>query len=53
MELLQRSIFLEPVPKVGFSEDKVLNLLKAIYGLAESGYYWRRTMAFHIEQDLK
>lgn len=51
-ESLQRDIYIRPPPELSLKPDKVLKLLKPLYGLAESGDYWGRTFRNHLEKKL-
>ena len=49
---LTRSIYLHPPAELGLPAGTVPRLLKPIYGLADSGDYWNRTMTTHLHEDL-
>ena len=44
---------INPVPEFELSREKCLERLKAIYGLADSGDEWHRTLVDHVQIDLK
>lgn len=44
---LERTIYLEPVPEMGLSEDEVILVLKPLYGIPESGLHWFVTYHDH------
>lgn len=41
-------MFINPPKELCLGPDILLKLLKFLYGLAESGDYWRRTLRFHL-----
>ena len=49
---LQRPIYLRPVKELNLPPASILRLEKPLYGLADAGDYWSRTMAEHLEKDL-
>jgi len=51
-ELLDRKIYVKPTAEFELAPDQLLQLLKPLYGLSESGDYWGRTFRFHLEQEL-
>lgn len=43
-ENFQRAFFVKTCKKFALKREKNLKLKKLLYGLAESGYYWGRTL---------
>lgn len=52
-EKLGRKLFIKPTAEFQLSEDKLLSLLKPLYGLSDSGDYWNNALAKHLTQDVK
>ena len=51
---LVRKIFItNPVLEFGLPPQECLELLKPIYGIADSGYQWHQTLDDHIQIDLE
>ena len=51
-EKLLRKVYLKPPKELNLSSDEVLEPLKPLYGLPDSGDYWNRTMSNHITNNL-
>ena len=51
-EPLQRTIFLRPPKEMKLPPEKLLLLKKPLYGLSDSGDYWRHTYDGHVKTDL-
>ena len=49
---LMRRVYLKPSKEFELSSDQLVQLLKPLYGLADSGDYWNRTMNLHLQDDL-
>lgn len=49
---LMRDVFIKPSREFELNPDQLLQLLKPLYGLPDSGDYWHTTFAQHIEKDL-
>lgn len=51
-ENLTREIFVNPPDELRLGKDKLLKLLKPLYGLTDSGDYWFSTFTSHVANDL-
>lgn len=51
-ENLQRKIFVKPWKEFGLKDEKMLKLLKALYGLSKSEDYWKKTFHKLLRNDL-
>lgn len=51
-QTLMRKVYLKPSKEFEVSEGELLELLKPLYGLFDSGDYWNRTMTAHLMNDL-
>lgn len=49
---LQREVYIKPGKDFGLGSDKLLKLLRPLYGLADSGDYWGATFSQHITKEL-
>lgn len=49
---LMRKVYLKPSKEFEMSENELLELLKPLYGLSDSGDYWNRTMTNHLKEDI-
>ena len=49
---LMRDVYLIPSKESGLAPDKLLKLLKPLYGLADSGDYWGKTLSEHLLKDI-
>ena len=47
-----RDVYIKPAGEFELNQGKLLKLLKPLYGLADSGDYWGRTIRNHIKEDL-
>ena len=47
-----RNVYLKPITELDLSSDKLLELLKPLYGLPDSGDYWNRITSGHLLNDL-
>lgn len=47
-----RKIYLKPPKELELGPDLLLELLKPLYGISDSGVYWHRTFTNHIKNDL-
>jgi hypothetical protein len=52
-EPLRRDVFIKPASDFGLEENKMLKLIRPLYGLADSGDYWGKTLSTHITEDLE
>jgi hypothetical protein len=52
-ESLRRDVFIKPGSDFGLEENKMLKLIRPLYGLADSGDYWGKTLSTHITEDLE
>lgn len=50
--LLTRDVYVKPRVGSKPKEGTLLNIIKKLYGLTDSGEYWHSTMAKHLEKDL-
>ena len=51
-EKLMRDVYIKPSPEFKLSPNQLLKLLKPLYGLADSGDYWGRTLRKHLLNDI-
>ncbi|MEM1283154.1 MAG: reverse transcriptase domain-containing protein [Chlamydiota bacterium] len=51
-EKLLREVYLKPSKEFELSSNELLQLLRPLYGLADSGDYWGATFSSHIKNDL-
>ena len=49
---LVRDVYLKPSKEFELALDKILKLLKPLYGLADSGEYWGKTLSEHLLKDI-
>lgn len=49
---LIRVIFVEPPASLGMYQDKILRVIKPLYGLPESGLHWFETYHNHNTNEL-
>ena len=47
-----RDVYIKPTGEFQLNQDKLLKLLKPLYGLADSGDYWGRTICSYIKEAL-
>ncbi len=52
LEKLQRKILIKPPKEFNLKQNELLELLKPLYGLAESGDYWGRSFRHHLIKEL-
>jgi Reverse transcriptase (RNA-dependent DNA polymerase) len=52
-EPLMRDVYFKPSAEFELSVTQVLNLLRPLYGLADSGDYWGRTLLNHLKEELR
>ena len=52
-EKLMRKVYLNPSKEFELSEGELLELLKPLYGLSDSGDYWHRTITRHLTKDME
>ena len=50
---LIRDVYLKPGKDFEISGNRLLKLLRPLYGLSDSGDYWNTTFSKHIKEDLK
>ena len=51
-EKLSRDVYVKPSSEFDLDPNQLLKLLKPLYGLADSGDYWGRTLKHHLEKEL-
>ena len=51
-EELSRDVYVKPSPEFNLDSNQLLKLVKPLYGLADSGDYWGRTLMNHLEKEL-
>ena len=51
-EELSRDVYVKPSPEFNLDSNQLLKLLQPLYGLADSGDYWGRTLKNHLEKEL-
>jgi Reverse transcriptase (RNA-dependent DNA polymerase) len=51
-EKLLRDVYIKPTKEFSMGPGQLLKLLRPLYGLADSGDYWGRTLANHLRKDL-
>ena len=51
-EELSRDVYVEPSPEFNLDSNQLLKLLKPLYGLADSGDYWGRTLKNNLEKEV-
>ena len=51
-EQVMRDVYIKPTGEFELNQGKLLKLLKPLYGLADRGDYWGRTISNHIKEDL-
>ena len=51
-EELSRDVYVKPSSEFDLDPNQLLKLLKPLYGLADSGDYWGRTLKHHLEKEL-
>jgi hypothetical protein len=49
---LMRKVYIKPTEEFALDENHVLQLLRPLYGLADSGDYWFRTISSHLSNEL-
>lgn len=49
---LTRDVYVKPRHGIKIRSDQLLRLLKQLYSLTDSGYYWHATLATHLEEDM-
>ena len=49
---LMREVYVKPSREFRLSHDKLLRLLKPLYGLSDSGDYWHVTFTRHLTEEL-
>ena len=49
---LMRDVYLKPSKEFGLAPDRLIKLPKPLYGLADSGDYWGRTLSEHLLKDI-
>ncbi len=52
LENLQRKVLIKPTKEFNLKPNELLELLKPLYGLAESGDYWGRSFRYHLIEEL-
>ena len=50
-ETLKREVFIKPPNEFGLQPNQLLQLLKPLYGLPDSGDYWAKTINNHLIND--
>lgn len=50
---LMCDVYIQPSKEFELNENQVLKLLKPLYGLADAGDYWGKTMSSHLRNDLE
>lgn len=51
-EKLLRDVYVKPSKEFELGPNQLLKLLKPLYGLADSGDYWGKTLRSHLQEDL-
>jgi Reverse transcriptase (RNA-dependent DNA polymerase) len=51
-EKLLRDVYIKPMREFSMGPGQLLKLLWPLYGLADSGDYWGRTLSNHLRKDL-
>lgn len=51
-EKLMRHVYVRPTKELKLSANRLLRLLRPLYGLSDSGDYWHKTFSKHLQQDL-
>lgn len=51
-EKLMRDVYLKHFKEMNIQSNQLVQLLKPLYGLSESGDYWGRTCRKHLENEL-
>jgi Reverse transcriptase (RNA-dependent DNA polymerase) len=51
-EKLLRDVYIKPTKELSMEPGQLLKLLRPLYGLADSGDYWGRTLSNHLREDL-
>jgi Reverse transcriptase (RNA-dependent DNA polymerase) len=51
-ENLRRDLYIKPTKEFSIAPGQLLKLLRPLYGLADSGDYWGRTLSNHLRKDL-
>jgi hypothetical protein len=49
----RRDVVIKPAPDFGMDNGKMLELIKLLYGIADSGDYWGKTLSTHITEYLQ
>lgn len=52
-EPLDRDFYIRPTPDFNLPPNKLLKLVKPLYGIAEGGDYWGRTFRKHLIRDIE
>ena len=52
-EMLMRDVYIKPSAEFKLSPNRLLKLLKTLYGLADSGDYWGRNLRGHILKEIR
>jgi Reverse transcriptase (RNA-dependent DNA polymerase) len=52
-EPLTRDVYIKPSAEFELNANQVLKLLRAFYGLADSGDYWGSTLLNHLKEELR
>jgi hypothetical protein len=47
-----RYVYIKPSAEFDLNANQVLKLLRQLYGLANSGDYWRSTLLNHLKEEL-
>ena len=52
-ESLMRDVYSQPSKEFHLGPKQMLKLLRPLYGLADSGDYWGRTLRYHLESTIR
>lgn len=52
VDKLMRDVYVKPTKEFELAPNQILKLLKPLYGLAESGEYWGKTISEHLRKEL-
>jgi hypothetical protein len=50
---LRRDVFIKASPDFGLTESDMIKLIRPLYGLADGGDHWGKSLSTHITEDLE